>query len=224
MSEQPNKNEKKKWTPFKKPLNKEQKLYLFTAAGCAAALLAIIIVAVAATNNGNVNNQLKNDSTTSVQTPQSSDEGNGNTDEPVVNLPQGMVSPIESVTVVNDYGFFFNRTLNSYYEHVGVDFSAAAGTQVLAVDDGKVESIYKDDLLVGTEIVVDHGDGLKTLYRFVTEVEGLKVGDTVEKGEVIATVAEATGDEYKDGAHLHFEVLKNGKNVDPAEYLTLEEK
>ena len=92
------------------------------------------------------------------------------------------------------------------------------------MDDGEVESIYKDDLLSGTEIVVKHSDGLKTLYRFVTEVNGLKVGDKVEKGEVIATVAEAAGDEYKDGAHLHFEVLKNGQNVDPAEYLTLEEK
>ena len=61
-------------------------------------------------------------------------------------------------------------------------------------------------------------------YRFVTEVEGLKVGDTVEKGEVIATVAEATGDEYKDGAHLHFEMLVDGENVDPSTYLTMEEK
>ena len=41
---------------------------------------------------------------------------------------------------------------------------------------------------------------------------------------MIATVAEANGDEYKDGAHLHFEILKNNKNVDPATYLTLEEK
>ena len=41
---------------------------------------------------------------------------------------------------------------------------------------------------------------------------------------VIATVAEANGKEYKDGAHLHFEIFENGKNVDPAKYLTLEEK
>ena len=41
---------------------------------------------------------------------------------------------------------------------------------------------------------------------------------------VIATVAEANGEEYKDGAHLHFELLKNGVNIDPATQLTLEEK
>ena len=76
----------------------------------------------------------------------------------------------------------------------------------------------------GTTVVIDHGDGLKTVYRFVTEAEGVKVGDEVEKGELIATVAEANGNEYKDGAHLHFEILQNGKNVDPALHLTLEEK
>jgi murein DD-endopeptidase MepM/ murein hydrolase activator NlpD len=62
------------------------------------------------------------------------------------------------------------------------------------------------------------------VYRFVSETEGMKVGDKVEKGDVIATVAEATGEEYKDGAHLHFEVWKDGVNVDPASYLPLEEK
>ena len=60
--------------------------------------------------------------------------------------------------------------------------------------------------------------------RFVTEKEGLTVGQTVKKGDVIATVAEPTGNEYKDGAHLHFEVLENGKSVDPTKHLTLEEK
>ena len=52
----------------------------------------------------------------------------------------------------------------------------------------------------------------------------MKVGDSVEKGQVIATVAEPTGNEYKDGAHLHFEITANGVQVDPTTYLTLEEK
>ena len=95
---------------------------------------------------------------------------------------------------------------------------------MLAVDDGVVESIYRDDVLTGTEIVIDHGDGVKTLYRFVDVADDLSVGKKVKQGDVIATVAEATGEEYKDGAHLHFEILKEGKSVDPATYLTLEEK
>ena len=148
------------------------------------------------------------------------DEGN----EPVVTLPEGMVAPVVTVSVLNDYGFYHNKTLNTYYEHAGIDFTATAGAEVMAVEKGTIESIYKDDVLLGTEIVVDHGDGLKTVYRFVTEAEGLKVGDKVEKGEVIATVAEATGNEYKDGAHLHFEIMQDGKTIDPALRLPLEEK
>ena len=41
---------------------------------------------------------------------------------------------------------------------------------------------------------------------------------------MIATVAQASGNEYKDGAHLHFEISVSGENVDPALHLTLEEK
>ena len=52
----------------------------------------------------------------------------------------------------------------------------------------------------------------------------LKAGDTVTRGQAIGTVAAATGAEYKDGAHLHFEVIEKGESVDPSSYLTLEEK
>ncbi len=208
---------------FKKPMNKENRLYVLTAVGCAVALIAIVVVSVAITGNQKkLNEQLKNEVPPIVDTNAGNDKEEN--DEPVTSLPEGMLNPIASVSAMTDYGFYYNKTLNAYYEHAGVDFMAEKGTEVLAVEDGKVEAIYKDDLLSGTEIVLSHNGGLKTVYRFVTEAEGLKVGDRVEKGQVIATVAEANGDEYKDGAHLHFEVYKNSKNVDPNEYLTLEEK
>lgn len=216
------------WKKFKlkwKKMNKEKRFYLFTAVGAALALIAIIVIAIAVTNTGSVNQDLHASSPLHSSVPvDSSSKDPDHSDEPVITTPEGMIAPVEAATLGSDYGFYHNKTLNSYYEHMGVDFTATAGTEVLAVEDGTIESIYKDDLLLGTEIVVNHGNGLKTVYRFVTEAEGVKVGDKVEKGDVIATVAEATGEEYKDGAHLHFEVLKNGANVDPAIYLPLEEK
>lgn len=224
-----NGNEKKKTR-----MNGEKKFYLFTALGCAAVLLAVIIVAVAVTNNTKVSESMKNPQSSSVtetpngggnnETPDDGKvDGSGGVEEPVGGT-EGMVMPMAAVSVSNDYGFYHNQTLNFYYEHQGVDFVAEAGASVFAVEAGVVESIYKEDLLSGTEIVIDHGNNLKSVYRFVTETEGLKVGDSVEKGQLIATVAEANGDEYKDGAHLHFEILQNGKHVDPAVHLTLEEK
>ena len=234
MKEQNGKETEKKKDKAKKKswLGGERKFYLFTAIGCAAALTAIIVVAVAVSKNDvNGDKTLNNGTNNEAQLPDDGNDdenvnGGGGTgdDEQVVVTPEGMVAPLETVSVLNEYGFYHNKTLNFYYEHAGVDFAAEAGTSVLAVEAGTIESIYKSDLLSGTEITIDHGDGLKSVYRFVTEIEGLSVGDTVKKGEQIATVAEANGNEYKDGAHLHLEIYKNNVNVDPAVYLTLEEK
>lgn len=215
----------------KKGLSRQRRLYWYTALGCVAVVLALVIVvtSVSLSNNGG-ENEVNNppavedggDVTPPVQNPDA--EQPDNNDEPVVTTPEGFVLPIESASVTNDFGFFYNQTLNNYYEHEGLDFTAEVGEKVFAVDDGTIESVYTSDVLSGTEIIIDHGDGVKTVYRFVTAAEGLKAGMTVQKGDEIATVAEANGSEYKDGAHLHFEVLKNGKNVDPAIYLTMEEK
>ncbi len=226
MKEQ-NENEKKK-----KPMNKERKFYLFTAIGCAVALLAVIVVAVAVTNASELTDEeaLRGSNSSSIHAPNSSEDGgssgggNSSADEPVITVPDGLGLPVSTVNVCNDYGFYHNKTLNCYYEHEGIDFTAEVGAEVRAVKDGVVESIFRDDILLGTEIVVNHGDGMKTLYRFVDANENLTVGATVKKGDVIATVAQASGNEYKDGAHLHFEISVSGENVDPALHLTLEEK
>ncbi len=210
--------------------NNERKFYLFTAIGCAVALLAVIIVAVVVGGAENVSGNLPpvdnvgNSSSQPDENVGKPDDGDNDNDEPVVSVPEGMISPIAVAVTGNGYGFHHNQTLNNYFVHAGLDFMADAGTEVLAVEDGVVESIYKDDILLGTEIVIAHADGVKSKYRFVTEKEGLKVGDSVKKGDIIAVVAEATGNEYKDGAHLHFEITENGVKVDPTTYLTLEEK
>ena len=212
----------------KKGMTKERKFYLFTAIGCALTMVGIILLAVLL--------PAKAVEDPTLNAPQNSAQGgddinqevngdnSGDTNEPVVNTPEGLMMPVETVSIANDYGFYHNKTLNNYYEHKGVDFSAEVGTEVLAAQDGVVESIYRDDILTGTEITIDHGDGVKTVYRFVTADEDLTVGMTVKRGDCIATVAEATGEEYKDGAHLHFEVKKGSETIDPAVYLTFEEK
>ena len=212
----------------KKGMTKEKKFYLFTAIGCALTMVGIILLAVLLPAKA-VDDPTVNAPQNSVQdggdiNEEVNGDNSGDTNEPVVNTPEGMMMPLETVSIANDYGFYHNKTLNNYYEHKGVDFSAEVGAEVLAVQDGVVESIYRDDILTGTEVTIDHGDGVKTVYRFVTANEDLTVGMAVKRGDCIATVAEATGEEYKDGAHLHFEVKKGGETIDPAVYLTFEEK
>ena len=217
MSKNEEQQEEKK--KKKEPMDGEKRFYLLTAIGCAVALTAIIAVAVIFTGeNHTATGTLDSGKNTEQQQPGKED------DEQVIVTPEGFVMPLESVTVGNDYGFYYNASVNAYYGHKGLDFTATAGTEVFSVDAGVVESITRDELLTGTEIIIDHGDGVKSVYRFVDALEDLQVGAKVEKGEQIATVAEPCGTEYKDGAHLHLEIIEDGKLVDPNLYLTLEEK
>ena len=212
----------------KKENREERKIFkdrrtIFSAAlACAALILAIVFVV----SFSGERNDLSIDAGNVGGTQQGGSQSGGEQPQDPVETeqPTGMIAPIESVAVSVDYEFYHNQTLDNYYHHAGVDFACAAGTSVMAAEDGTVESIYTGDVLCGTEIVIDHGNGLKTAYRFVDPVESLRVGDKVEKGDVIGAVSEATGDEYKDGAHLHFEVTENGKNVDPNRHVTLDEK
>ena len=156
---------------------RNKKLYMYIALGCAAVLLAaaIIITSVALASR---DNQLNHSDTTQG--------GSSDDDQDVINTPEEFGMPVEVVSISNEYGFYYNQTLNNYYEHTGVDFSAAAGTEVFAARSGKIESIYTSDVLVGTQIIIDHGDGIKTVYEYVEAKEGLKAGDEVKKGDVIA--------------------------------------
>ena len=134
--------------------------------------------------------------------------------------------PVSGATVSTGYTFWYNSTLNRYNLHTGVDFKAEAGTSVTAAYAGTVESVTQT-LLEGGKVVIDHGNGLKTEYASIDVSESLRAGDKVEQGDVLGTVsaaADAMGNEYNEGAHLHFEVVENGESIDPVAYLDLSEK
>ena len=112
----------------------------------------------------------------------------------------------------------YNKTLGVYTGHTGIDMSAEAGTKVVCAYAGTVESITTT-YLQGTTVTIDHGNGLKTVYNSIDAKEGLAAGQTLKAGDEIGAVSDNNRQEYKDGAHLHFEVIKDGVKVDPEEYL-----
>ncbi|MDE6676257.1 MAG: M23 family metallopeptidase [Clostridia bacterium] len=131
--------------------------------------------------------------------------------------PNPYVIPI-SATYNFEYGEIYeNQTIGCIYRHYAIDFSADEGTDVFAMADGTVTEVNYHESL-GNRITVDHGNGLTSVYIYVTPVAGLGVGQKVTKGEKIAEVG-AEGSEMKDGAHLHFEVKENNKWVDPNKYI-----
>lgn len=128
-------------------------------------------------------------------------------------------------TVIKEYSesMVFNSTLGIFSAHLAMDFSAPDGSEVFAVYDGTIESVTTG-YLTGTTIVIDHGNGLKSIYNSLTNGDIVSVGQSVDKGEVIGTVSASNLQEMADGAHLHFEVTENGVKINPLKYLIAEEK
>jgi murein DD-endopeptidase MepM/ murein hydrolase activator NlpD len=98
--------------------------------------------------------------------------------------------------------------------HTGLDISADKGRPVYATAAGKVESAAYSGAY-GNMLVVDHGFGLMTRYAHLSGF-AVKVGQRVQRGTVVGYVG-ATG--RATGAHLHYEVLVNGKLINPLRLL-----
>ena len=98
--------------------------------------------------------------------------------------------------------------------HPGLDFAAATGSEVIAVAAGEILSVYYDEHY-GNVIMIDHFNEYATLYAHLatTFFEGKS---TVEKGETIALVGN-TGN--SSAPHLHYEIMLNGNNVNPEDYI-----
>ncbi len=156
---------------------------------------------------------------TPVQNP-----NDDNPSQPVIE-PISFIMPVESSSSIQQYSatMVFNSTLNRFTAHTAIDFFAPEGTEVLAVYDGTVKSV-ENTLLKGVTVTIDHGDGLLTVYNSLADGDEVSVGMTVKKGDVIGQVSTTNRQEYKSGAHLHFEVIEDGQLIDPAKYLVFEEK
>lgn len=100
--------------------------------------------------------------------------------------------------------------------HGGVDFPVPSGSNIYAADSGTVIIVkYLGNRSYGNYLVINHGNGLSTLYAHNTSVL-VSVGDHVSKGQVVALSGD-TGN--STGPHCHFEVLLNGNQVNPMNYL-----
>jgi murein DD-endopeptidase MepM/ murein hydrolase activator NlpD len=98
--------------------------------------------------------------------------------------------------------------------HSGIDFAATSGTLIRSTARGVVDDVYKDAYF-GLMVIIKHGYGFSTRYGHCLQVLVAK-GDHVERGQTIALVGN-TG--RSSAPHLHYEILKDGKNVDPKEYI-----
>jgi biotin carboxyl carrier protein len=130
------------------------------------------------------------------------------------------LQPIEKQALTQlacGYGLRKNPYHNGNYFHKGIDLVAVRGTPVLASAPGKILEVRRSELEMGegNVVVIGHGNGFKTRYTHLGEIL-VKTGQRIEKGATIATIGMSGG---SVSPHLHYEVLKNNKHVDPIEYL-----
>ena len=128
--------------------------------------------------------------------------------------------PVDGEIINNFSGdeLVFSNTMRDWRVHRGVDIAAPLGTQVRAAAAGVVEQVYVDDML-GVVVVIGHGNGLHTLYASLQSEEFISVGTRIQAGEIIGGVGGTAVSEIADGPHLHFEVHRNGTQIDPLSML-----
>ena len=124
--------------------------------------------------------------------------------------------PAPSYTRISDeYGYRIHPILGTQQFHNGVDMAAPNGSPILTAYDGEVIAASYSPTM-GNYIMIDHGDGLITIYMHASSVS-VSEGTMVARGEQIGCVG-STG--RSTGPHLHFSVRENGQYVSPWNYLS----
>lgn len=100
--------------------------------------------------------------------------------------------------------------------HGGIDFPVSTGSNIYAAGNGRVTLVKYLNYSYGYHIVIDHGDGLSTLYAHNSQIL-VSTGQNVSRGQIIAKSG-STGN--STGPHCHFEVRVNGTQVNPLNYLS----
>ena len=122
-----------------------------------------------------------------------------------------------------DVGYFadelvYNKTMMDWRTHSAIDIAAGLGDKVMACAKGTVTAVYEDALL-GTVVIIDHGDGLESIYANLAATPTVSEGDEVTSATVIGAVGDTAIGETGQPYHLHFAMTKDGESVDPTEYL-----
>lgn len=121
------------------------------------------------------------------------------------------VKPTEG-TITSRFGSFESIRSSS---HKGIDIGAPNGTKILAAADGKVTYASYNSGGYGNLVVISHGNGIETYYGHCSKIN-VSVGQEVKAGDNIAAVG-STG--RSTGNHLHFEIRKNGSQINPQKYV-----
>lgn len=161
--------------------------------------------------------------TENKQTNENKNESDEDEQEPQIEevaKDPSFIKPVEGEKL-KDYSkdnLIYSSTLDEWTTHLGIDFAAEKTDVVKASANGKIKSI-KNDPRYGLTVVIEHENGFESIYSSLLTAEFVKVGEKIEQGQTIATVGNTARFEIADETHLHFEIKKDGINVDPNIYI-----
>ena len=121
------------------------------------------------------------------------------------------VSNKDLTRVASGFGSRIDPVYKTIKFHAGLDFAAPQGTPIYATADGRVTTAGNTGNGYGNHVEINHGYGYETLYGHMVRVK-VRIGQLVKRGEVIGWVG-STG--KSTGPHVHYEVHKNGRPIDP---------
>lgn len=122
--------------------------------------------------------------------------------------------PTVSRLITSPYGYRHDPFTGKLSFHRGIDIAGKLNDPVYAAASGIVHTVGSDRLH-GNHVIVEHSEGLRTWYMHLNKAT-VKKGDAVDKGQMIGKLG-TTG--RSTGPHLHYEVIKSGKSIDPRTYL-----
>lgn len=124
------------------------------------------------------------------------------------------VRPVAHCTITSRYGRRVDPFTGQPASHRGVDFAAYPGSPIRATADGRVVGCSRYGGY-GLMVEVDHGNGLHTRYAHCSAIL-VKKGQRIRRGQVVARVGSSG---RASGSHVHYEVLRNGMQVDPMGFI-----
>ncbi len=139
-------------------------------------------------------------------------------DDKIYDLPFKSVLPLSGYRVTSRFGYRIHPISGNTTFHYGADLAASSGTAVVSAGEGTIsETGYGS--INGNYIIVSHPGGFATHYAHLLSIE-VTEGQQISCGQQIGKVG-STG--YSTGPHLHFEIRKDGKVLDPFGHFALEE-
>jgi len=152
-------------------------------------------------------------------------DGGGNQPPPPDRLVFGLPVAADSARILKDFSetnLQFNETLRQWRSHRAIAIGANAGTPVIAPYGGVVQSVR--DTIYGMMVEINHENGLTSVFKSL-DTEGLvRVNQRLAKGDQIGYVGTTSRFEFTQTPHVRVELLREGRRIDPHQYIDFSNK